>query len=73
MPEIDGLEAPRRLRRGEAGTLNRTTRVVALTAGATTEEREACRAAGRDGFLAKPVRHGDLIETLRSVPGAPRA
>jgi CheY-like chemotaxis protein len=64
MPEIDGLEATRRLRGGECGPLNRQVRVVALTAGASQEEREACRAAGMDDFILKPVTRPVLMEAL---------
>jgi CheY-like chemotaxis protein len=64
MPEMDGLEATRRLRAGDCGPLNRQVRVVALTAGASQEEREACRAAGMDDFILKPVTRPVLTEAL---------
>jgi signal transduction histidine kinase/DNA-binding response OmpR family regulator len=70
MPEIDGLEATRRLRGGECGPLNRQVRVVALTAGASQEEREACRAAGMDDFILKPVTRPVLTEVLRVATSA---
>ncbi|HVZ64110.1 MAG TPA: response regulator [Opitutaceae bacterium] len=70
MPEIDGHEATRRLRAGEAGPLNRHARVLALTAGVTAEEREACRAAGMDDFAAKPVSRAVLVEKLTAAAGA---
>jgi len=53
MPEMDGLEATRRVR--ASGGLNATTAIVALTANATTEDREACRASGFTDYLTKPV------------------
>lgn len=64
MPEMDGLEATRRLRGGECGPINRQVRVMALTAGASQEEREACRAAGMDDFILKPVTRPVLTEAL---------
>ncbi|QDV89598.1 Autoinducer 2 sensor kinase/phosphatase LuxQ [Phycisphaerae bacterium RAS2] len=56
MPEMDGLTAIQALRRrGYRGL------VLALTANAMQSDREACLAAGCDGFLAKPIRSRDLI------------
>lgn len=58
LPDIDGLEATRRLRRLEA---DRTpVPVIAVTASAMPEDRAACRAAGMDDFLPKPVALADL-------------
>ncbi len=53
MPEMDGLDATRAIRRleGSAGRVP----VIALTADAFAETRKECEAAGLDGFLAKPV------------------
>jgi len=53
MPELGGLEATRRVR-AQSGP-NRATPIVALTANATTEDREACEAAGFSGYLTKPI------------------
>lgn len=64
MPDMDGHEATRQLRRGTAGELNQNTLVVALTAGAMSEERAACMEAGMDDFIAKPVLRADLMEKL---------
>lgn len=60
MPEMDGLEATRRIRLLEA---DRGTRVpiVALTANAMKGDADRCRAAGMDGYLSKPVRLPDLL------------
>jgi CheY-like chemotaxis protein len=71
MPVMDGFEATRELRRregnGEAHQL-----VIALTANATAEDREACRACGMDDFLSKPFRRRDLAAMLlRHVPSQP--
>ncbi|TWI69518.1 PAS domain S-box-containing protein [Pseudoduganella lurida] len=64
MPEMDGLAATRALR----GTLGLDLPVVAMTAGVTQEERDACSAAGMDGFIAKPIEEEELIAVLRRVP-----
>ncbi len=60
LPGIDGLEATRRLRR--AGC---TVPIVALTASALDEEKERCREAGMDGFVAKPVLIRELRDTVQ--------
>jgi signal transduction histidine kinase/CheY-like chemotaxis protein/HPt (histidine-containing phosphotransfer) domain-containing protein len=65
MPGMDGLEATRRLRAGMAGSLNRAVPVIALTANAFAEDKDACLAAGMSDFLTKPVQTSTLITTLQ--------
>ncbi len=60
MPEMDGLEATRQIRE-----FAQKLRVVALTANAMPEDREACFEAGMNGFLAKPINRDALSEVLR--------
>ena len=62
LPDIDGLETARRIRRRLEG---RPLAIVALTANARPEDEEACRQAGMDGFLAKPLRQEQLRTCLR--------
>jgi len=62
MPEMDGLEATRRLR-SSAGE-NQNTLVIALTAHVQKEIREQCTEAGMNDFLAKPVSRDQLLEKL---------
>ncbi len=65
MPDIDGLEATRRIRQGEAGEINRHKPVIAMTAHALTEFREKCEAAGMNDFVTKPVDFSKLAEVIR--------
>jgi two-component system sensor histidine kinase/response regulator len=66
MPEMDGLEATAIIRRSEE-TSGRRVPIIALTANAMTGDREACLAAGADGYLAKPISSKKLIELIDSV------
>jgi CheY-like chemotaxis protein len=68
MPGMDGLEAARRIRRAEAEQSNTATPIIALTANAFAEDREACLAAGMDGFLVKPLDRERLAEALDALP-----
>ena len=69
MPGIDGLEAARRIRAAEAGMPERHTPIIALTANAFAEDRDACLAAGMDGFLVKPLTRERLADMLVQVSG----
>jgi CheY-like chemotaxis protein len=64
MPGIDGLEATRRIRAIEAETGAARTPILALTANAFAEDRDACHAAGMDGFLVKPLERESLVTAL---------
>jgi len=66
MPEMDGLEATRRLRNAQPG--DEQPYVVALTASVQDEDRRRCREAGMDDFLGKPVQKEDLAHVLDDVP-----
>lgn len=64
LPEMDGIEATRQLRRMPRGA---ETPVIAFTASALPEDRRTLASAGMDGFLAKPVRPEDLDREIRRV------
>jgi PAS domain S-box-containing protein len=65
MPELDGLDASRRIcERWPAGS---RPRIIAMTANAMPEDREACLAAGMDDYVAKPIRPNELADALSRV------
>ena len=64
MPEMDGLEATAAIRDQTSSVLNHKVPIVAMTANAMTNDREACLAAGMNDYLAKPVRKDELARVL---------
>jgi two-component system, sensor histidine kinase and response regulator len=70
MPRMDGLEATRRIRADS--TLARV-RVVAMTANAWNEDRQACLDAGMDDFVSKPVQPAVLYDKLGRLRDAAAA
>ncbi|MSR46971.1 MAG: response regulator [Planctomycetes bacterium] len=73
MPGMDGAETVRRLRRGDEGVLDPRVPVVALTAQAMHGDREACLAAGMDGYVTKPLLVAELTAELARTVRAPEA
>jgi signal transduction histidine kinase/FixJ family two-component response regulator len=63
MPEVDGLEAARRIRAEVPA--GRQPRIIAMTAAAFPEDRAQCLAAGMDDYLSKPVTSEELVAALR--------
>jgi CheY-like chemotaxis protein len=61
MPELDGFAATRRI--CEGWPADQRPRIIAMTANAMQEDREACLAAGMDDYLAKPIR----VHTLQAA------
>ncbi|TAM74644.1 response regulator [bacterium] len=69
MPEMDGFEATRAIRRMETRTGGHIP-IIAMTANALEEDRRACIAAGMDDYISKPVAFSDLHVVLqRWLPG----
>jgi CheY-like chemotaxis protein len=71
MPEMDGIEACRRIR--ALGQSIQQPYILAVTANVMTEDREACFQAGMDAFLAKPIQIDALRNQLRHLPAVGRA
>jgi CheY-like chemotaxis protein len=69
MPELDGLDASRRI--CERWPAESRPRIVAMTANALPEDREACFAAGMNDYVAKPVRADELARALKRVRRLP--
>jgi CheY-like chemotaxis protein len=68
MPEMDGLEATRRIRRDLSA--ERQPWIIALTAFALASDRERCLAAGMDDYVSKPVNIKGVRAALERVGGA---
>jgi CheY-like chemotaxis protein len=65
MPEMDGLDATRAIRRIKS---LQQPRIVAMTANAMQGDRELCIAAGMDDYISKPIRLNELVEALERTP-----
>ncbi|QUM88541.1 response regulator [Moritella sp. 36] len=63
MPEMDGFDATKGIR--QASNINTNTPIIAMTANATTEDRENTLAVGMNDFLMKPAREDQLIKKVR--------
>ncbi len=64
MPEMDGLEATRRIRSIELERGFQKTPIIAATAHVLEEDRDRCRIAGMNDFIPKPIRKPNLEQTL---------
>ncbi|MCR9144862.1 MAG: ATP-binding protein [bacterium] len=71
MPEMDGLTATRKIREWERESGAAKTPIVALTAYASTEDREKTVVAGCDDHVTKPIRKNDLLKIVQQyMPAA---
>jgi CheY-like chemotaxis protein len=66
MPELDGLEATRRIREMEKKT-GAHMPILAMTANAMQGDRDECLSAGMDGYLAKPVESKQLLRAIEEL------
>jgi CheY-like chemotaxis protein len=65
MPEMDGLEATRRIT--TRWPEDKRPRIIAMTANAMQGDREECMAAGMDDYVTKPIRVDALVEALHNA------
>jgi CheY-like chemotaxis protein len=66
MPDLNGLEATREIRAYEIA-VGRRTPIVAMTASAMAEDRQACLDAGMDEYLSKPIAMTELKGVLNRI------
>jgi CheY-like chemotaxis protein len=71
MPELDGLDATRQI--CERWPPESRPRIIAMTANALPEDREACFAVGMNDYVAKPIRADELAEALKRARRVNRA
>jgi two-component system sensor histidine kinase/response regulator len=69
MPEMDGMEATRRIRDKSSAVRDHGVPIVALTAHAMKEDREACLAVGMNDYLSKPIKPDELAAALARWAG----
>ena len=62
MPEMDGIEATRRIRQHNPANLQ--PRIVAMTAGVLKDDQQLCLNAGMNSFLGKPFKLAELRQVL---------
>lgn len=67
MPVMGGLEATRLIRADEQAQGGGRQPIIAMTANAMQEDRQACLDAGMDGYLSKPIRSVELAQKLSQI------
>jgi two-component system, sensor histidine kinase and response regulator len=66
MPDVDGLEATREIRKREVST-GKHIPIVAMTAHAMEGDRERCIEAGMDDYISKPIKASMLFEVIERL------
>jgi CheY-like chemotaxis protein len=65
MPEMDGLETTRYIRKQESGSQLPPIAIVAMTANATDDDQNVCRDAGMSDYISKPIQIDKLKNMLQ--------
>ncbi len=69
MPQMDGVEATRRIREAEKQNNLKHTPIIVLTAYALKGDRDKYLSLGMDGYVAKPIQMEELFQTIATVSG----
>lgn len=69
MPVMDGLEATKRIREGEAGDSAQDIKIIALTANALSGDESRCLEHGMNAYMSKPIKLNTLKETILKLFG----
>ena len=69
MPLMDGLEATRRLRAGDAGEGLKDVKIIALTANALSGDEARCLESGMNAYMTKPLKLRTLKQAILSLCG----
>ena len=64
MPELDGIEATKRIRDGSANARDPDIPIIAITADVMQENFNACKLAGMNDWITKPVKSAALLESV---------
>lgn len=64
MPEMDGIEATRQIRKEDSGVKNHSVPIIALTANAMKGDREICLEAGMNDYVSKPINPKELLDAI---------
>lgn len=67
MPEMDGVEATRRIRAGEADNPNTSTPIIAISANVSQEDIQICLDAGMNDYMSKPIDRNRLKEIIEKL------
>lgn len=67
MPEMDGYEATRIIRRTEEETGRKRIPIIAMTAYAMQSDKDHCMEVGMDGYVSKPVRSQELVAAIEDI------
>lgn len=65
MPVMDGYEATKRIRNGEAGKSNKDIIIIAITATNADEDRRVCLESGMNEFISKPITPDNITYMIK--------